>query len=119
MCCGCALLSRPCPPPFCLPVAYLPHTYRPTPRLPCPSPGCGPAPTPPTPTPCSKYWVKRKSLDSNLLCLGPALIWLPACSKYWVNRKPRASAKASYNLASQQRLWELLQEQTGAQFNLP
>ncbi|KAL4431285.1 hypothetical protein ABPG75_006541 [Micractinium tetrahymenae] len=38
--------------------------------------------------------------------------------KYYVNRKPRASAKFSYNLANQQRLWSLLVQQTGAEFKL-
>lgn len=39
-------------------------------------------------------------------------------SKYYVNRKLRASAKFSYNLAHQQRLWDLLVQQTGAEFKL-
>ncbi|KAL4426178.1 hypothetical protein ABPG77_007460 [Micractinium sp. CCAP 211/92] len=38
--------------------------------------------------------------------------------KYYVNRKPRASAKFSYSLANQQRLWDLLVQQTGAEFTL-
>ncbi|PSC76388.1 zinc finger lsd1 subclass family isoform C [Micractinium conductrix] len=38
--------------------------------------------------------------------------------RYWVNRKPRASARFSYNLDAQQRLWDLLTEQTGAKLPL-
>lgn len=38
--------------------------------------------------------------------------------KYYVNRKPRASAKFSYSPAHQQRLWDLLVQQTGAEFKL-
>lgn len=34
--------------------------------------------------------------------------------KYYVNRKPRASPKPSYSLTSQQRLWDILVAQTGA-----
>ena len=40
------------------------------------------------------------------------------CCKYYVNRKPRASAKASYNLDAQRRLWDLLVQQTGAEWKL-
>lgn len=33
--------------------------------------------------------------------------------------QPRASSKGSYNLTAQQRLWEVLVQQTGSDFRVP
>lgn len=54
----------------------------------------------------------------TLASLAVPLPLPPPRSKYYVNRKPRASAKFSYSLANQQRLWDLLVQQTGAEFTL-
>jgi len=39
--------------------------------------------------------------------------------KYFVNQKSRESPSASYNKEIQQRLWQLLEQQTGARFPVP
>ncbi|PRW58590.1 short chain dehydrogenase reductase family isoform B [Chlorella sorokiniana] len=39
--------------------------------------------------------------------------------RYWVNRKPRLSPKGAHSLTAQQRLWDILVQQTGADFALP
>jgi hypothetical protein len=44
------------------------------------------------------------------------MLQCPTRRRYYVNRKPRLSPRVSYDLEAQQRLWNLLTEQTGATF---
>lgn len=39
--------------------------------------------------------------------------------KYYVNRKARLSPGVSYDKEMQERLWQLLEEQTGAHYTIP
>ena len=46
----------------------------------------------------------------------PAL--LKASGRYYVNRKPRMSPSASYDRKQQKRLWAVLEEQAGIEFDV-